>query len=524
MKKGFRICIILIIALGAILSFPGCVQKEKPADGNDDEPTYPDQIEGDPDPVHETHDLTIGWIQRLPKINYVWKSQQPAVDGWPAEGQQVTWRAFVKNWSNEEKTGVGYQWKLDDQIVESGSLNIPPRSYVSTDYLWNWSFERHTLDFMVEPDQGDKNHLSIYTDSISLGLYVEDSVYDHFHEHQHELEIGSNSFEGWAQRQMRMWHEILRTAVYDETPEGVKDRIRIDCITIVPDNSLPLSDNYIGLVDFDPLQAVPDINDRSVDMQWGFPVTVLSVYSNYTSVELYNQFFYSGFLQHELGHARYLIDVYGFDVYHCPDGYRIDIMEDGELVAGSMYMPGDNANSNGVNVLKVHETEEKGMMGTDWTFLDRYSAVCMNLVTGQRAVSGNYNAPENIGVFLNDLPQQNRFTIMNNGNELLKNASVEIYQSSRPGSAKTIYSKYFDNIPDLILTTDDQGKVLLGRCPFSNNGQIHHREEYSNVAFIMRVERSGKVGYKIIDISSFNHNYWAGNTQMADYSIKVKMR
>jgi len=321
-----------------------------------------------------------------------------------------------------------------------------------------------------------------------------------------------------------MWNEILRTAVYPETPEGVEDRIRIDNIHVVADDSLPLSDDYLGLEDFDPAQSVPSFHDRSVDLQWGFPRSQLGPYSDHASLDMNNQFFYSGFIQHELGHARYLIDVYGFDVFHCPDDCRIDILEDGEPVPGSKYMPGEEIRFVDTDILRVHRTEERGMMNSDWTHLDRYSAVCMNRIAGRRAVSGNFNAPENIGTFLDDLPAQNRLTLLDQDGSRLAGAGVRIFQASAPQKATLKnYCRYFDPVPDLELQADARGRVLVGRCPFNNQGVITHEEDYSNAALIMRVAQGGRVGYTVLDISLFNLEFWRGNTSLADYSVSVEM-
>jgi hypothetical protein len=517
MKRLFLLILATLAASLLVLVAPACRRDQEIE-------SYPETVEGDPSPVHETDDLTVGWMERLPAIDFVWNSPDPAVEGWPAEGQPVTWRVHVRNWSDKKKKDVSFQWKLDGDVVDLGRLDIPANSSVTSDFQWNWTFARHDLDFVIEPEKGNRNHLKVDTDSLSLGLYVEKSVYDYFHEHQHELKIGSNSFEGWAQRQMRMWNEMLRAAVYPETPRGVMDRIRIDGIHVVADGALPLSDDYRGQEDFDPPQSVPNFHDLSVDLQWGFPAAGLGSYSDHASLNRNNQFFYSGFLQHELGHARYLVDVYGFDVYHCPDGCRIDIMENGEPVAGSKYMPGKTVISNGVEVLQVHETLEKGLMNTQWSYLDRYSAVCMNQIAGRRAVSGNFNAPENFGVFLDDLPRQNRVSLKDQNGRPLAHAGVLVFQSSAPPEpARDLYPKYFDARPDMELEADGEGRVLLGRCPFSNKGRIFHLDTYSNTAFIMRVEQGGRVGYVIKDISLFNLEFWRGNATLADYTFVVQM-
>jgi hypothetical protein len=483
---------------------------------------YPLQISSDPDPAIESNNITIGWISRLPKLDYVWNSSNPEIEGWPLAGQEVTWRAHIRNWSDSVKHNIDFQWFLDGVLVDSGRIDLQPQAYSTLDYQWNWTFDRHKLTLFIDTDSGKDNKLLIYTDAISLGLYVEQNFYDYFHEHQHELGIGSNSFEGWAQRQVRFYNELFKRAIYNETANGVLDRIRIDEITIVADGSLPLvqpsSSNG-----FDPRQAKPNLNDRTVDLQWGFPAEFVQSgsYSNHNWLNFDNQFYYSGFLQHELGHARYLKDVYGFNLAHGLS--KVEIREDGDLIAGTKYLPGQTIIQNGVAVLEVHQTIEKGLMNAQWRWMDRYSAIAMNLIAGHRATRGNYNSPENIGVFLSDLPKENRFRIKDRNGKYLKNAQIQIFQSSESSQSDSAsYPKYFDNIPDLELQTDENAQVLLGQNPFSASGQIRHSfREFSNVVFIMRVESEGSVGYQIFDISLFNLAYWRGNTELADYEVCV---
>jgi len=485
---------------------------------------YPSPINSDPDPIIELNDVTIGWISRLPTIEYVWGSSHPQIEGWPSPGQEVTWKAYIKNWSDSLKNDIKYQWLLDGVMVDSGRIDLLPRVYSTVDYRWNWTFNRHELTFWADTDNGISNKLTINTDAISLGLYVEQSFYDYFHENQHKLGIGSNSFEGWAQRQIRFYNELFKRAIFDETPNGVLDRIRIDQITIVADGALPLV-QPAGNTAFDPRQAIPNLNDRTVDLQWGFPSEFVQIgpYSNHTWVNFDNQFYYSGFLQHELGHARYLIDAYGFDLAHGLS--LVDIKENGQLIAGTKYLPGETIVVNGIEVLKLHQTVEKGLMNAQWRWMDRYGAITMNLIEGQRATLGNYNGAENEGIFLNDLPGENRFRIKDKDGKFLKNAQIHIFQSSM--NSQTIgaaYPKYFDDVPDLVLQTDENAQVLLGQNPFSNVGQVKHEwKVFSNVIFIMRIEYESAVGYKIVEASRFNIEYWRGNTELADYEVCVTL-
>ncbi len=485
---------------------------------------YPAAISSDPEPTIESNDLTIGWITRLPRLEYVWGSSNPERDGWPGVGEDVTWKAHIKNWSDSTKKNIAYQWFLDEVMVDSGRIDVQPGDYSHVEYKWNWTFDRHKLDFYIDTNNANTNKLSVYTDAISLGLYVEQRLYDYFHENQYKLGIGSNSFEGWAQRQIRFYNELFKRAVYDETPNGVWDRIRIDDITIVADGALPLvpPPDTDG---FDPRQAKPNLNDRTVDLIWGFPSEFIQrgVYSDHTWIHFDNQFYYSGFLQHELGHARYLLDVYGFNVAHGLSW--IDIKEKGQLIAGTQYLPGNKIITSGTEVLEVHQTIEKGLMNVQWKWMDRYSAIAMNLIKGHRATRGNYNGTENHAIFMGDLPKENRFRIKDRTGRFLKNAEIQIFQSSRNSQSNgDAYPKYFDDVPDLVLHTDQNAHVLLGQNPFSNDGQVAHSwRDFTNAVFIMRVGFEGRAGFTIIDISQFNLEYWRGNTEVADYDVCVPL-
>ncbi len=457
-------------------------------------------------------DLTIGYITRLPHIDYVWGSPNPETEGWPAAGDTVTWEAKVKNWT-DQNFNVQYLWLMDSVIVDTGTVYIPSDSIVGVDYKWVWTFDRHNLEIVIDPDnliseeEEGNNSLSVYTNAISAGFYVEQSVYDYFHQYQKELGVHSNCWEDWANRHVKRWNEMLQNAVFPESPEGVLDRVRIDEIVVVPDSALPLAG---GLA-----TNTPNLNDRTIDLQWGFPVVLLngSFYSNHTSVSDNNPFYFEGSLFHELGHARYLIDVYGFDVNDNGTGNTVGIMENGELIVGTPFMP--------LNGSAVYSTPIHGLMNGQYTYIDQYSAPALNLIAGHRATYGNYNAPNNIGVFMQDLPQNNLITFKDNDENILPNADVKIYQAS--GQPGVWYGKYFDNTPDLEFTTDSLGKVNVGRCPFSANGTIVHDYGFSNSIAIIRVQYSGLVGYTFLPVSSFNLKYWAGDTLNADYDMNINL-
>jgi hypothetical protein len=537
--------ITLTLVLGISLLFFGC-----------DEPALVAPTESAADSLAsapaETHgDLTIGYIQRLPIIDYVWGSGNPAVDGWPAVGQDVTWQAHVKNWANEDLQRVGYAWYLDGEHVGSGTVDIPAESEVTIDYPWSWTFDRHVIELEVDPEdrvdeeEEKNNSLSIYTDAITVGFTVEQGMYDYFRMHQRDLDtslggleqgeeeyfrLGSNSFEDWAQRQIRIWNSMAEQAIYEETPEGVLDRFRIDKIAIVPNGTLT------GF-------AVPNENDRSVDLQWAIPADfdvgagcVVNQFGDSQTRGMNNAFVYDGVMFHEVGHARYLIDLYAFDVFHdqaanwldtprgrrLQSGWWIDIREDGELVAGSKYMPFRTQNG------EVYRNPEQGLMNRGYGRIDRYSAVALNRIAGHRATHGNVNPPQNIGEFMEDLPKRNRVTVRDQSGNALAGAKVSLYQHGSPG----YYGKYYDDEPDLEYVADDIGQIELPKDPFLVReittivfplGEEFPLEQVRPAVLIVRVEHEARVGYGFLPGYMFNLEYWRGHTELGEYEIQVRL-
>jgi len=260
---------------------------------------------------------------------------------------------------------------------------------------------------------------------------------------------------------------LLAKAVYPETPAGVRDRLRLDNLTVVADGALPvLRVDKPGDVDQRIFATYrPNGADRTVDLQFGFPAEALRDYTTYSSLSTDNNFYYSGFVQHEMGHARYLVDTHRLNVHHDFIGQRIEIREGGSLVAGSRYMPGTPISGSGGSGMRVHRANYRGLMDNEWVLMDRYAACAWNQIAGRRATRGNYNSPDNYGVYLLDLPLENRLTLRDGSGAALAGASVRVFQTGPSG-------RIYDNTPDLELVADAFGQVLLGTNPFSPDGRI----------------------------------------------------
>ncbi len=456
----------------------------------------------------QTPDLDVRFIERLPRYDY------NAAKNTPAAGDPVTFQAHVRLLGSVPVASAGYRWQIDGATVSTGTISgLSPGEDRVVSQPWTWQTGPHTVRFTVDPDglvperSEQNNSIEDRTDGIIVGFWVEQSVYDYFAQYQPQLPgIGSGSWDDWAQRQMRFWNQFSAQAIYPTTPNGVIDRVRIDKIVIVPDRALPLNG---GLATNNP-----DLSDRTVDMMWGFPASLLpgGMYSNHTSTAMSNPFYYEGSLLHELGHARYLIDTYGFDVHNTSSHHSVQIYEGSTYVAGSSYMP-----FIAFGEVLHYNTYGKMMSGGHDQGWSEYDAGALNLIAGKRAKCGNYNAPCNIGVYINDLPQRNHLRITDANGAPRRAASVRVYQAvSGPGW----YGKTIDNTPDLFFTTDADGYAHLPRNPFTSD-TIRHTYGVANGIMVLRIEHSGQIWYRFQEVTDFNIQFWRGNTQDAYYTLAL---
>ncbi len=453
-------------------------------------------------------DLNVTLIERTPRYDY------DAAKNNPEPGDVVTFHGHIKNWGDTAHASVQYRWQLDDVTVENGTLaNVAAGEERVVTRQWTWQAGNHRIKLTVDPNgliaerSETNNEIEDRTNGIIVGFWVEQSVYDYFHQYQYMLPgVGSNSWQDWGQRQMAKWNELCENAVWPISPQGVLDRVRIDKIVVVADGALPING---GL----PTNH-PDRDDKTVDMMWGFPATLLdgSMYSNHTSTSEDNAFYIEKSLVHELGHARYLIDSYGWDVHNTASHHQVQIYEGATYVAGSAYMPfiawGE--------VLRYNTSGGvmSGPYGFQWS---PYEAAALNLIAGQRATCGNYNSPCNIGVFLQDLPQNNHIRFVDQFGHSRAGANVRVFQAeSGPGW----YGKTIDTAYDLEFTTDTVGYAHMPRNPFTD-GLIRHTYGIANGVMVLRIEHNGQIWYRFVEVSDFNMEYWKGNTDHAYYTIEI---
>ncbi len=188
-------------------------------------------------------DVDVLYIERTPRLAFN-PSDLNYTSGLPSPGQRMVYLAHVKNWGTEAVT-VPYEWWFDGALAASGVVTIQPGQEVTVPYEWYWESTDHTLEFRADPagtlDEISKlnNRVSIRTNALLVGLWVEQSLYNYFHNNQYLLNDGANSFEDWGQRMIRRWNEWLAKAIYPSSPNGALDRVALDKVVVVPDGALP---------------------------------------------------------------------------------------------------------------------------------------------------------------------------------------------------------------------------------------------------------------------------------------------
>ncbi len=445
-------------------------------------------------------DVDLRFIARLPRYDY------DAEKNNPAPGDEVTFVAHIRNAGTKSTGRFSYLWAIDGKPASKGTVkSLKPGRETTVEQKWTWQAGPHTVRCVLDADNAveeisEKNNArEDKTNAFIAALWVEKTRYGIYNDEQFYLNIGSNSWDDWAQRQMEIWNFGFRRSVTLLTPEGVADRVRLDKVTVVEDGALPLAG---GL----PTNH-PDKGDRTADVIWGFPTTDnLENEAFYTTN--YQQFAYKeGSLPHEMSHARYLVDLYGFGIR----GEDIDVADS--------FGRRDYDRFSGTE----HHARRGVMMssGYFWGYSD-HSACALNRRLNVRARGGNYNASPEIGEYLSDLPARSTFTVVDVNGEPLPSAVVLVYRSvsdPRPWGERTdFYDKQIDDKPDLVFTTNSEGRFTIEGNPFGGKRISGY---LGNSIVLFKVELAHDSFNHIMDVSDFNLAYWNGGRREAHFTIPV---
>lgn len=489
-------------------------------------------------------DLSVAWISRSPRLPFDPDAADPTVQGWPSVGEPVTWTGHLRNRSGRSRSQVSYRFSLDGAVIAGGKVDVLALDAAEVSVVLPWSFERHALRLEVDPydtlpeTSEANNALTIDTDALSIAFYVERTLHDHMDQTQFLLGIGSNTWEDWAQRQVRLMNQIFENSVYPGLPTGVLDRVRLDQVYVVDDGALPLVGVYdkqycpdygsVGPKCIGHVQRTnnPDVTNRTVDLMWGFPSTLLDYFGVTPQVIDTNPAYLDPALLHELGHARGLPDIYRWDLRVS----QVEVEENGQRIAGTPLLPVaifDQADpllytDPDQGLMKVH-----GGPNLAEKKLSLVGTLEMNQWFHERPRYGNYNAPFDYFDHVRVSPEVNVLELRDASGAPLSGATVWLYRAGTvPGG------RLMDGVEDAVLTADADGKVVVGHCPFTSQDTFEGATPKDPCAIgtgaqqgilLVRAQKDGLVGYAVVSSLDFAVAYMRGAHDIAVHPTTVRM-
>ncbi len=456
--------------------------------------------------THSRTDVGLLHIERLPRLDFDAPDRGNG-PGWPAEGQRVVWRAWLVS-HHRAAGGVRYRWIVDGRIVGEGRLNLRPDQWAQADLQRPWRQAGETIRFEIDPPEWDanpnNNAREFRSNALAVGFWVDRRIWDHFLDNQHLQNPANETFADWAWFMLDLWNGIMAAAKHPGiSPNGLTDRFRLDRLVVVPTLALPLSG---GLPSNNP-----DKTDKTVDLAWGFGAESDSSVSDYWAVRPHEgsplknppPFLADLALIHELHHARYHIDSYGFDVH--PN--QIRVLVDGRPLVGGL-----------LPERFVRYQKYPGMMGGDYSVIDEYVAGVWHRVAGRRARGGNTNSPSVIGEWLNtDLPRRAAWRFLLPDGRPAAGARLWIWQAKPDPNAW--YGKRYEGDPDQRLRLDADGRVEFEGSPFPKPLRHTYGEANTVLLCLVRTEAGDFVHFQ--EISDLNLAYWRGRRELAEFEVRL---
>ena len=416
--------------------------------------------------------------------------------------------------------------------------------------------KRHVIEVELVP-RGDEdsnpnnNTLTVWSDGIVFGYYVSETSYHGFGAIQR---IGAGEglpddfkvphkdatwrIEEWGrrtstsydrfQRIVRVFNHQFAISKHPLTPEGITERINGEMF-IIPD---PESANDTFGVNGNKFGKL----NKTIDLIWGHVMDKSCSWAAFKYDRLRDDWRKGSYpyidtpLIHEVSHARYLIDLYGSNIWHGDihilnaDGTRAfpdekvngyDLFARLERHTAHQYNEAEKREktSHLKRTISGHGNMVGGMgYANGWC---EHSAYSWERIRGRRARAGVWNASPPLGEFLNVIPDKNVVLVQTPDGEPCPGAKSELFQCMHDDWHKGIYAKAIDNVVDIEKTTDTDGKADLGPTPFNNEPNLEHEYQYKGVYgyngrvnAVLRITYEGKVFYKFFTAFDCNLGYW----------------
>jgi len=430
---------------------------------------------------------------------------------WPDPGENVTITAHFKNKGKITARKFAYKLFIDNVVKKQGTIqNLSLNQENTVSYVWPWpnNLEDHTVTFSIDTNNQisefneNNNSLTEYTNSLSYSIWVEEKLYTMFNQKLNS--VNSYSFEDWLHWQVNELKRQLVNSRYPLTPDGIKERIRIDRIIVIPYVSYDLN-NWIQAMDNDQYKWQTDGRWQFVSGRNTLAEKQIE-WNNYLNTYI-NRLDYG--LTHELVHQLGVIDNYRFNKANTEPNNLIEVTD---------------KNGNLANAPWPYECQ--GLMGGDSAKME---GICIGSNMEDHAIIPlklNFHFRRGFyGEYLFDIPENNFLKILDVNGNPIASASVSLYQKSRD-------TEIIDNIPEHEGITDENGQFFLNNRPVTpvttitghslrNNpfGPISVVGE--NCSFFVKINYNGNEEFQWLTIRPFNLAFWNGQTTENIIPIKT---
>ncbi len=467
-------------------------------------------------PKPDLPDLSVIYIERNPKYpgtKIEWQEVDEGPEGnkgnpasspvvnqdvqkWPKPGEQVTFTAHVKNKGTRPTPEYDWHWLIDGKEAKNGvSRPLAPGEEAKFELKWTWQDGDHWVSFEVDRPKiiteiSEKNNFVVdQINALALHFFVQQDVYNWFDTIKSGLD--SYCWEDWAQYQVREMNRTFRDEIHPATPEGIKVRVRLDKIVILPNS----------YEDPGGTHAPSNNVDGGCDGVWGFTNGLLT--KNDKGLNFYEaqpQWLFGPEwpLFHELGHQL-----------GQPDYYLLPIAKErNKAVPGLGYMPphgfpdimmfsGNYAHDNNIG-------HDKVKWDSGYRFWGEHCAASFNRDLGvRRGFFAN---------FLVDIPSKHEFKIVDESGKPVSRAKVEYFRSV----SREYGNPWIPEKPAFTGKTDANGIWKLDDSPY---GFISNWT--ANGAVMFKVTSGDTVRYGWMNITDFNLEYWRGHKDTGYYTVQV---
>ncbi len=451
----------------------------------------------------------ITYVSLDPQLQSPKSLNDPPETGWPASGQQVTWKAHVFNNNSFKITDLKYKWFVNNILFKTDSTELPQgESEINFQKEWNPQNEQIKVQIEIENNGGGKfvDSLRISSKALTIGFWVDQNIYDY---------VNSNpdvpGFELWARGQVERWTEILKktTLLSKSNSLTVKDDIRIDRITVLPTGAA-----YPKVTNTDLIWYFTSTNSDNRFLNVGSPISVI----NDQTIVL-----------HELLHQRGLIDIYAYQVLNNgPNNSNIQIKDpDGNLALDNEeFQP--LYHSNGYSVVYDPVFANTVLMGKNYhntALLSKQSIYGLNLFAEIRTPRTFDQFGNVIDVLADNnpyaaqVPDKTELDITDENNKPLKNVFIDFFFDK----GTEVYQDVYNAGPDFILETDTSGIAVLTSAPWQNESWY---KRYSANVIILRARYPGNStwAYQFLPVYYMNLKYIDGDKRSARIKVTFNLK